>query len=343
MASDKRPPITLACETCKRRNYVTTKNKTNTRERVEFEEVLPLLPAAHRSQGNSLAAARRWELSTSLTGRRFGPFTLEVSAERVHAFVTAIGDDPKRWSDFAPPVFANAALFTAAPVFLDDAVVVPFTRSLIHSEQRYTWTRPLAVGEMLEVSGTVTSVRVRGPLHFVEFAIDTQSKSGPWMTGSSVFLMSTEAAAASAEEAEPPGGVAPGIWHHRTQRVAKGRRGASFLSVWSLARRPGSLRRRDADWNPIHWDHDSARNAGLSGTIVHGLLMASWMANAVGRHVPGVDPLRELRVRFRNPLRPGVAAEVTGSVVDGDDDTAIDVALAAGDERLVTGRIRVTP
>jgi len=28
MASDKRPPITLACETCKRRNYVTTKNKS---------------------------------------------------------------------------------------------------------------------------------------------------------------------------------------------------------------------------------------------------------------------------------------------------------------------------
>ena len=38
MASDKRPPITLACETCKRRNYVTTKNKTNTRERIELKK-----------------------------------------------------------------------------------------------------------------------------------------------------------------------------------------------------------------------------------------------------------------------------------------------------------------
>jgi len=38
MASDKRPPITLACESCKRRNYVTTKNKTNTRERVELKK-----------------------------------------------------------------------------------------------------------------------------------------------------------------------------------------------------------------------------------------------------------------------------------------------------------------
>jgi large subunit ribosomal protein L33 len=38
MPSDKRPPITLACEVCKRRNYVTTKNKTNTRDRIELKK-----------------------------------------------------------------------------------------------------------------------------------------------------------------------------------------------------------------------------------------------------------------------------------------------------------------
>ncbi len=278
-----------------------------------------------------------------LTGRRFGPFTLEVTADRVHAFVAAIGDDPQRWSDFAPPVFANAALFTAAPVFLEDPIVVPFTRSLIHSEQRYAWSRPLAVGEMLEVSGTVKSVRVRGPLHFVEFDIDAESKSGPWMTGSSVFLMATEAAASGAEEAEPPAALRPPFG--TTAMSAMPKAGEVLPPFPCGASRADLVRYAAAtrDWNPIHWDHESARNAGLSGTIVHGLLMTSWMANAVGRHVPGVDPFRELRVRFRNPLRPGVAAELTGSVVDDAEGTAIDVALAAGEERLVTGRIRVTP
>lgn len=38
MASDKRPPITLACEVCKRRNYVTTKNRSNTQERLELRK-----------------------------------------------------------------------------------------------------------------------------------------------------------------------------------------------------------------------------------------------------------------------------------------------------------------
>jgi len=38
MASDKRPPTTLACETCKRRNYVTTKNKKRTTGKLEFKK-----------------------------------------------------------------------------------------------------------------------------------------------------------------------------------------------------------------------------------------------------------------------------------------------------------------
>ena len=36
MASDKRVKVTLACEECKRRNYITVKNKINDRERIEL-------------------------------------------------------------------------------------------------------------------------------------------------------------------------------------------------------------------------------------------------------------------------------------------------------------------
>ena len=38
MASVKRPPITLACEQCKERNYVTNKNRTNTRDRLKLKK-----------------------------------------------------------------------------------------------------------------------------------------------------------------------------------------------------------------------------------------------------------------------------------------------------------------
>ncbi|HEX9824422.1 MAG TPA: 50S ribosomal protein L33 [Actinomycetota bacterium] len=36
--SDNRPTITMACEECKRRNYVTKKNKVNDRERMELKK-----------------------------------------------------------------------------------------------------------------------------------------------------------------------------------------------------------------------------------------------------------------------------------------------------------------
>jgi acyl dehydratase len=97
------------------------------------------------------------------------------------------------------------------------------------------------------------------------------------------------------------------------------------------------------DWNPIHWDHDSARAAGLPGTIVHGLLMAAWMGRAAARYSPNAHSLAAMSVRFRKPLRPGEPATVTGTVAamaaDGAD---IDLVLESGGDRVVTGRARVT-
>jgi large subunit ribosomal protein L33 len=39
-----RDNIVLQCGDCKSRNYVTTKNKKTTPDRLEFQEVLPTLP-----------------------------------------------------------------------------------------------------------------------------------------------------------------------------------------------------------------------------------------------------------------------------------------------------------
>ena len=36
--NDKRIAVTLACEQCKRRNYITIKNKQNDRERIEMKK-----------------------------------------------------------------------------------------------------------------------------------------------------------------------------------------------------------------------------------------------------------------------------------------------------------------
>lgn len=38
MASDRRVSVTLECTECKRRNYITTKNRANQRDRMEFNK-----------------------------------------------------------------------------------------------------------------------------------------------------------------------------------------------------------------------------------------------------------------------------------------------------------------
>lgn len=38
MASDKRVQVTLECTQCKRRNYITTKNRIEQRERIELKK-----------------------------------------------------------------------------------------------------------------------------------------------------------------------------------------------------------------------------------------------------------------------------------------------------------------
>ncbi len=275
-----------------------------------------------------------------LVGKTFGPFAVRIDAGAVADFAAVTGDDPQRWTDTAPPMFANAVLFSAAPAFLTDAAVAPFTKSLIHTEQTYVWQRQLAVGEVLEVSGAVEGVRVRGPLNLVSFSLHAGSDSGRWLEGSSLFLMSAVAAAASPEADEPESTVRPPT-DGPLEPIDLPAPGVAIESVRCGASRADLERYAAAsgDSNPIHLDHGAARAAGLEGVIVHGLLMAAWLGRVAGRYGSPTS----MRFRFRNPLRPAVPALIDGSVRDADAETAeLDLALSSVDARLVTALASVT-
>ena len=53
-----RDNIILQCPDCKRRNYVTTKNKKKTTERLEMSKYCNSLPQAHRAQGDEVATGQ---------------------------------------------------------------------------------------------------------------------------------------------------------------------------------------------------------------------------------------------------------------------------------------------
>lgn len=269
---------------------------------------------------------------------------VRTAAEKVAEYVTATGDDPTRWAYFAPPGFASVALFAAAPVFFSDPEVAPLTRVLIHTDQQFRWERPLPVEEDLEIRGRVDVVRRRRGFNLVTFVVRAGGLyAGDYLASTSTFLLSGDSAGEEVPEEGEPAHDHKGPDDLPVPVPLPGA-GNDLPPLRKSASRADLIRYAGAtrDWNPVHWDHDVARTAGLPGIVGHGLLLSAWMIQAAGRTVAGHGPLREFRTRFRRPLRPGVAAEVAARVVDTAEHLAfLRLSVVTGGDELVTGTATV--
>ncbi len=276
-----------------------------------------------------------------LQGRGYGPVSLRISPEKVAEYVAATGDDAERWNRSAPPSFAGALLFAIAPAFL--AEVGESTRVLVHTDQSFTWHGPLTIGAAVEVAATVGRVRSRGGVSFVGFEATVTADGSVILESSSTFLMGAGPAAEPGPDTGEPevtaGAGTPDV-PPATEPVdglvlGPMTRSASRLDLVRYAAASG-------DFNPIHFDHAAARAAGLDGVVVHGLLMAAWLAQLGAAVAPGDAPLAEMKVRFRSALRPAQAAEATATVTSaGPDEATLAAALSVGGADLVTATMRV--
>lgn len=91
------------------------------------------------------------------------------------------------------------------------------------------------------------------------------------------------------------------------------------------------------DHNPIHLDDQVARQFGLDGVIVHGMLVMGWMAD-YARSTLGPHDLHVFRVRFRSPVRPHHPLVFQGrikSVENGRWEVELTVAPAEGPPAVV--------
>ena len=303
-----------------------------------------------------------------IEGKSYGPYPLRVCAEKVADFVTATSDDADRWIEFAPPGWAAAALFVVAPVLLTDPDLGDAGTSVIHGEQRFEWARPLPIEADLTVTGFVPKVRERGGVFFTTFEFEANDQAGPVVQGTSIFLMSGSSPPGSAGEAvnsPSPGarGTNDDLPGSRSESgggpgalpPTKSGGGPGALPPTKSGGGPGALpifpsMRRSAarsdlvryagatrDWNPIHWDHDSAVAAGLPTTVVHGLLQAAWLLSAASVLSEQAAPIAEARFRFRSPMVAGAEGFITGDV-NGSEVTA---RLAVGDREIVSATMAV--
>ncbi len=275
----------------------------------------------------------------------FGPSPRRISPEKVAEYVAATGDDPQRWTHAAPPSFAGLLLFVAAGEFLTSPEVVAHTRVLLHTDQDFRWHRPLTVGSPVEITGTFTEVRHRGPLDFVTFTTTVTGEGGaPLLDATSRFLMGSEPAEPPAQQWTEPAANRRGP-NREPARYTLPAPGGELPELPKSASRIDLVRYAGAsgDFNPIHFDHAAAIGAGVPGVVVHGLLMAAWVTQlAAAGGADRDDPLADLRLRFRAPLPPAAPAVVGGEVESGDGDEAtMQVAIRHGEQALVTGRATV--
>lgn len=259
-----------------------------------------------------------------------------MCAEKVADFVAATSDDPGRWIEFAPPGWAAAALFVVAPILLSDPELGDAGTSVIHGEQRFEWARPIPIEADLTITGLVPKVRERGGVFFTTFEFEAKDQAGVLVTGTSIFLMSGSAAPAAAGEAEqPPSPSVRGANDPVAAFAPDG--GPVFPSLRRSAARADLVRYAGAtrDWNPIHWDHDSALAAGLPTIVVHGLLQASWLLSAASVLSGHAAPVADARFRFRSPMIAGSEGAITG-LVTGREASA---RLAVGDREIVSANM----
>lgn len=276
-----------------------------------------------------------------VTGATYGPYSVRISPEKVAEYVAATGDEADRWVRHAPPSYAGALLFVAAPHFLNDPRVRPFTGVLVHVDQSFTWHTPLVVDTEILVTGTVDQVRERSGRFFVTFSATVDTDDGDRLLDATATFLMGEGSAAEGVPDDPE----PAVWRRELNDVPSPQPWPGVNPLPALSKSASRLdlvkyAAASGDYNPIHFDHDSARAAGLPGIVVHGLLMAAWAMQAVGAVSGRPDPLAHAKLRFRNPLRPAVQATVSGMVGDvapDEEDAQVRFKVSSPEHDLVTG------
>lgn len=263
----------------------------------------------------------------SLEGREYRERPFRICAEKVAEFVDVTGDDPVRWREFAPPGFAAVLLFVVAPELLADPRV---DGAVVHGDQTFGWSGPLPIETDLIVSGSVDRVRVRGEVAFITFSLVAGTADEDLVEGRSTFLVGPSLAPVESE-ASPVAAEA----RRESGPLSRSLPSPRSASRADLVRYAAASR----DWNSIHWDHQSAVDAGLGGVVVHGLYQAAWLAQTAALVGDGADPLHTARFRFTAPLRPGEAARVEGDLTVPEPE----LRLLVGDRVTVSARFQVEP
>jgi hypothetical protein len=124
-------------------------------------------------------------VDAGIVGRTYpatDPF--EVTEERVRAFVESTG---AAYDGSVPPTFPMTPAFGSLLIFLE--VEGLDLARLVHGEQRFTYVRPIAVGDVLTCALTIASLRTIGGNDILGTSSDLVDRDGTVVcTGNATFV-----------------------------------------------------------------------------------------------------------------------------------------------------------
>ena len=123
----------------------------------------------------------------SLVGREFAPTTpREVTREHVAAFAAALGAPA---GEDVPPTYPIVLAFDAMQAFLAAEQLDLFR--IIHGEQRFTYERPIRVGDTLSATLSVASLRQIGGADIIGTASAIHDADGSLVCTAKATLVHT--------------------------------------------------------------------------------------------------------------------------------------------------------
>ena len=113
-------------------------------------------------------------MNQDFVGKRYPPVPFSVTFERVRAFAEAIGDP----GEPVPPTFATAPEIASLDQVIGDADLNLDYARVVHGEQEFEWSRPLALGDELMMESTIASIRAKGDLEWLVVETELRDATG---------------------------------------------------------------------------------------------------------------------------------------------------------------------
>ena len=114
-------------------------------------------------------------LNASLQGKTYPAVRVTIDEERVRTFAHAVDH---RGPGVPPTILTVPEIEAGLRNVVSDPDLGADLARVLHGEQSYEWSRPVAVGETLVAEASIESIRGRGAMQFLTLRTDIRDERG---------------------------------------------------------------------------------------------------------------------------------------------------------------------